>query len=257
MNVHELIFNINYREIDDFFVKSTYDNVKKLSSKEKRKMKIVVLSFDDGTIYDRKFIELLNKYHLRATFNLNSGLDDYVWYYNKNHEIRRLNLKECKDLYRNQEVASHTLTHPFLTSLNKDELIYQINQDLINLEKIFNKKITSFAVPFDACNDKIIEIIKKNTKIKNIRCPCIKDDYFPIDQYHIHINALYDDPLIFDKLEKFSSNNLENSLFVIAGHSYEFEVKNDWEKIEKLLKYIYTNLKLTNMTMQEAVDYLF
>ncbi len=220
-------------------------------------MKIVVLSFDDGTIYDRKFIELLDKYHLKATLNLNSGLDDYVWYYDKDHEIKRLHLKECKDLYKNHEVSSHTLTHPYLTSLNKDELIYQINQDVINLERTFNKKVTSFAVPFDSCNDEIIKIIKENTKIKNVRYPWIKNDYLPIDQYHIHVNALYDDPLIYDKLEKFSSNSLENSLFVIAGHSYEFEVKNDWKKIEELLEYICNNSELTNMTMQEAVDYLF
>ena len=36
-------------------------------------MKIVSLSFDDGTIYDVRFTELLNKYNLRATLNLNSG----------------------------------------------------------------------------------------------------------------------------------------------------------------------------------------
>lgn len=220
-------------------------------------MKIVVLSFDDGTIYDRKFIELLNKYHLRATLNLNSGLDDYAWYYDKDHEIKRLHLKECKELYKNHEVASHTLTHPYLTSLNKEELIYQINQDVVNLERIFNKEITSFAVPFDSCNDEIISMIKENTKIKNVRYPWIKDDYFPIDQFHVHVNALYDDPLIYDKLEKFASNNLDNSLFVIAGHSYEFEVKNDWKKIEDLLEYICNDSRLINMTMQEAIDHMF
>ena len=32
-------------------------------------MKIVSLSFDDGTIYDLRFIELLNKYHFEAYSN--------------------------------------------------------------------------------------------------------------------------------------------------------------------------------------------
>ena len=44
-------------------------------------MKIVCLSFDDGTIYDLRFIELLNKYNLKASLNLNSELNDFVWNY--------------------------------------------------------------------------------------------------------------------------------------------------------------------------------
>ena len=41
--------------------------------------KIFILSFDDGTVYDKRFVELLNKYDIRATFNLNSGLEHFVW----------------------------------------------------------------------------------------------------------------------------------------------------------------------------------
>lgn len=41
--------------------------------------KIFLLSFDDGTIYDKRFVELLNKYNIPCTFNLNSGLEDFVW----------------------------------------------------------------------------------------------------------------------------------------------------------------------------------
>ena len=62
-----------------------------------KNMKIVSLSFDDGTIYDKRFIDLLNKYGLRATFNLNSGLKDFIWYY-EDKPIRRLNL--CRDSSR-------------------------------------------------------------------------------------------------------------------------------------------------------------
>lgn len=42
----------------------------------------------------------------------------------------------------------------------------------------------------------------------------------PSDRYHIHINALYDDKDIYQKLEQFKNNNLDNSLFVIAEHAY-------------------------------------
>ena len=38
------------------------------------KKKAVTFSFDDGVLQDVRMINLLNKYNLRATFNLNSGL---------------------------------------------------------------------------------------------------------------------------------------------------------------------------------------
>ena len=38
------------------------------------KTKAITLSYDDGTLQDIRFVELLNKYNLKATFNLNSSL---------------------------------------------------------------------------------------------------------------------------------------------------------------------------------------
>ena len=37
------------------------------------KMKAVTFSYDDGVTQDIRLVELLNKYGLKATFNINSG----------------------------------------------------------------------------------------------------------------------------------------------------------------------------------------
>ena len=37
------------------------------------KLKAVTFSFDDGVTQDKRLIEILNKYNLKATFNLNSA----------------------------------------------------------------------------------------------------------------------------------------------------------------------------------------
>lgn len=220
-------------------------------------MRIVVLSFDDGTIYDKGFIELLDKYHLSATLNLNSGLDDYVWYYEDKFKIERLTLKDNVELYKNHEVASHTFKHQMLTELSKDEIIYEVNEDIKRLSKTFNRKIESFAIPFDQYTEEIVQIIKNNCPVSNIRVSEFADRPVPLDRYHIGINALYDDVDIYEKLERFSKNTYSNSLFVIAGHAYEFEVKNDWGKIEALLKYLADNKDIKVMTMKDAVKVLF
>ena len=221
-----------------------------------KNMKIVSLSFDDGTIYDKRFIGLLNKYGLRATFNLNSGLDDFIWYY-EDKPIRRLNLEESKDIYNGHEVASHSLTHPYFSSLDEKRQIQEVEEDILNLEKIFSRKIEGFAFPFIDQTEANIQVVKNNIDLKYIRCSIFTEKILPKDRYHVGINALYDDKDIYEKLERYKSNILPNSLFVIAGHSYEFEVKNDWEKIEKLLKYLKENDELLVLPLIDAIKLIF
>ena len=220
-------------------------------------MKIVSLSFDDGTIYDLRFIELLNKYNLKATLNLNSGIENFIWYYKNEFPIKRLKLNEVKEYYSGHEVASHSLTHPYFSSLSEEKIIEEVNEDIKNLSNIFGYKIEGFAFPFHDQTEENIRVIKENVELKYIRYSFFKDDYIPSDRYHVHLNALYDDEDIFDKIEKFKKNNLENSLFVIAGHAYEFEVKNDWKKIEDLLGFLSRNDEVVVLPLIEAIRVIF
>lgn len=219
-------------------------------------MKIVCLSFDDGTIYDLKFIELLNKYNIKATLNLNSKLKDFIWHY-ENKPIKRLDLEKYKDMYDGHEVASHSLTHPYFSSLSKEEVIRQVKEDIDNLSKIFNYKIEGFAFPFHDQTEENIQTIKNNVELSYIRYSFLDSCGVHKDRYHIHINALYDDVDIYDRLIEFKNSDKENELFVIAGHAYEFEVKNDWNKIEKLLKYLKNDKDINVLTLKEAIKIIF
>src|SRR5574344_2738192 len=123
-------------------------------------MKILVMSFDDGTIYDRQVIALLRKYKMKATFNLNSGLDGYIWYLG-DRPIERLVLKDNVSLYKGMEVASHSVNHPHLSELTWDEIGYQIGKDRENLEGIFKRPVTAFAVPFNDYDERTIQVLER------------------------------------------------------------------------------------------------
>ena len=220
-------------------------------------MKIVSLSFDDGTIYDLKFVELLNKYKLKATLNLNSGLCDFIWYYENKTPVKRLNLKEVQKMYQGHEVASHSLTHPYFSKLSKDEVIREVEEDVKNLSEIFGYKIEGFAFPFDDQTEENIQTIREHFDFTYIRYSHLDSSSLHQDKYHIHINALYDDFDIYEKLEQFKKEKNENSLFVIAGHAYEFEVKNDWGKIEKLLNYLSSDNVFKVLPLKDAVKIIF
>ena len=90
-----------------------------------------------------------------------------------------------------------------------------------------------------------------------IRYSYFEESYLPKDRYHIPLNALYNDNDLYEKLEKFKNNDLDNSLFVIAGHSYEFEVRNEWERIEELLKYLSSNKDIVVLPLIDAINVIF
>ena len=45
-----------------------------MNFKDSNKLKAITFSYDDGVTQDIRLVELLNKYNLKSTFNLNSEL---------------------------------------------------------------------------------------------------------------------------------------------------------------------------------------
>lgn len=219
-------------------------------------MKYFVFSIDDGTIYDQTTIETFNRYGVKGTFNLNSGLQDFVWYLGE-LPIRRLSLYESKELYNGHEVASHTLSHPYLDQCPYEDVVREINEDIYNLENIFNREIVSFATPFETCGDREVDIIKNSTKITNIRLSEIDESFKkPIDPYHIKVTAL-DIHRALELIDEFISND-EAELFVYAGHSYDFYVEDTFNLLEELIKKLVEHKNVIKVTtMQEMVKELF
>lgn len=87
------------------------------------KNKAITFSYDDGVTQDRRLIEILNRYGLKATFNINSGLldrpDDFLMIDGKKIGHAKVSAAEVRRLYQGHEVAVHTLTHPNLTELDE------------------------------------------------------------------------------------------------------------------------------------------
>ena len=199
--------------------------------------KIFILSFDDGTVYDKRFVELLNKYDIRATFNLNSGLEHFVWNYEDRFPIRRLVLDGTQEQYRGHEVASHSLHHHWLNTLTPPQLRREVEEDTAAIKALFGLSEIGFGVPFTACGEREIKIIRKF--VRYIRLSEFSDSFaLPADPYHIPIHGLYNQPDIRQRIADFAKSDLPVSLFVLAGHSYEFEVLDHWEYIEELVRYI-------------------
>ena len=121
------------------------------------KAKAFNVTYDDGVLQDVRFVELLNKYNLKGTFNLNSGLieHEFEWVHENGCIVKRISKDKVISLYQGHEIASHTLTHPYMDNLSESEILYELQADRANLEKLFGREVKGFAVPFDYYSDLI------------------------------------------------------------------------------------------------------
>lgn len=207
---------------------------------EQGKMKALTFSYDDGIEQDKRLVDLFNYYGMKCTFNINSGLQTGASTWNNSGvQIKRMNIKGLKDLYQGHEIASHTLTHPHLNDLDEDTIYNEIIQDKINLANIFEKEITGFAYPFGNYNEKVIEVIKK-CGIKYART--VGNTYafdIPEDLHTYAPTCHHKYPELMNLARKFVDLKPNKpQVFYVWGHSYEFDVDNNWSIIEEFCEYM-------------------
>ena len=117
--------------------------------------KCLTFSYDDGTIHDKRLVELFSKYGVKATFNINSELTV--------NNPNRLTMNELYNLYNSNgmEVAVHGEYHLWPTKVPSALAMKEFLNDRINIEKDFNAITRGMAYAFGDYNDEIVEILKK------------------------------------------------------------------------------------------------
>lgn len=204
------------------------------------KMKAFTLSYDDGVFQDVRFVEMLNRYGLKCTFNLNSGImsRDSCWENGGKH-IRRLDRSEIGSLYDGHEISAHGLTHPHPLELDDNALRYEISEDIARLEQQFGKKPIGFAYPYGEYDDKLCRILEENG-IKYARTVNSTCNFEPQkDLIRFNPTCHHNDPQLMELARRFVEAKPDKpQIFYLWGHSYEFDVDNTWEMFEEFCRYI-------------------
>lgn len=216
------------------------------------------VSYDDGALQDVRLINLLNRYGIKGTFNLNSHLMEieFEWTHESGLVIKRLPKNIASNLYNGHEIASHTLTHPFMDNLSEKEIMHELKTDKINLEKIFGKNIKGFAVPFEYYSD-LIEKCVRNCGFEYARISEEAHSYTPTkDFFKLKAGVFHLDPNLDSYIDDFISTEEELAFCQIAGHSYDLDTENMWDKIENVFKKVSVDNNILPMTTIEFVDYI-
>ena len=218
-----------------------------MNFKDSKKFKAITFSYDDGVTQDIRLIELLNKYNLKCTFNLNSellGKKCILIRQNQKISHYKIHKDDVKYIYGEHEIAVHTLTHPNLTQLNDAEIIHQVEQDRLNLSELAGYEVIGMAYPCGGVNndDRTAKVIKENTGTKYCRTITCNNCFDPQDNlYRFNPSAYH---LDFDNLMRLGQQFIDldvktPQIFYIWGHSYEMDYETyNWVKLEEFFKLI-------------------
>ncbi len=202
--------------------------------------KAVTLSYDDGTVEDVRFMQILDKYGLKCTFNLNSGLYREEGYMDPPEKMYgfKMTYDQMTELYKDtpHEVALHAYTHPHLNRLPQAQIAYEIIKDRELLEKQFGMIVRGMAYPFGAFSDEVVEALRvcgvayARTTISTFGFDV------PTDWLRMPATCHHTSPRLNEMIEKFLDAKPEAPrppiLFYLWGHSFEFGSDDSWQIIE-------------------------
>lgn len=222
------------------------------------KKKAFNITYDDGVLQDERFVALLNQYGIKGTFNLNSQLmlEQFSWTHPCGMQVTRLSPEQARYLYDGHEVASHTLTHPYMQELSDEELYRQLKTDKEALEQLFGREVTGFAVPFDYYDDRIAACAKacgfayaRKSEFTGNFTPCVDAYHWKTGIYHISSD-------LTDFVSAFLNTDQELAVCQIVGHSYDLDAENLWETMERICAAVSRQDDIWFCTNGELVDFL-
>ena len=225
------------------------------------KSKVLTLSYDDGVVQDIRLMEILNKYGIKATFNINTGLylpEDAV----RERYYGRMKLSEGKALYAGSghEVAVHGLTHPALNRLKTDEVLTEILEDRKNIEKEYCTLARGMAYPGGTYDESVMDALRKCGICYARTIKSTEQVSFPENWLEWHPTCHHNNPRLMDLAKRFVEETPRTGsatwMFYLWGHSYEFDNRDNWNVIEEFARHCGGKDDIWYATNIEIYDYV-
>ena len=160
--------SLNTKEFEKQLIFLKKNNYKSIYFNEIDSMQVnqCVITFDDG--YKDLIINalpLLKKYNFKAIcYIVANNIGKTNTWDSKNNLILKKDLMSILDiqewLKNGMSIGSHSFNHLDLTSLNKEDLKFQLSKSKFFLEDIIGKKIKSFCYPYGKYNNNVIKEVE-------------------------------------------------------------------------------------------------
>ena len=228
------------------------------------KRKTLTLSYDDGVEQDLRLINIMKKYGLKGSFNINSGMygPEGIVYPEGQIGGNRMSKSKAKELYlgSGMEVAVHGLHHPYLDQLPINLCIQEVVQDRINLEKDYGCIVRGMAYPFGTYSESVENILRQ-CGIVYARTTISTEKFdIPKDWLQLSATCHHRNPRLMELAQMFVDSAFERNpgMFYLWGHSFEFDKNipnNNWGVIEEFAEYMGNREDIWYATNIEIYDY--
>lgn len=212
------------------------------------KHKVLTMSYDDGRAADRKLVEIFNRYGMKGTFHINSGLMGTG---------DRIPFEEAAQLYQGHEISAHTLTHPTIARSPKEQLVQEIMEDRKNLEKIAGSTVRGLSYPNGSYNQLIKDILPY-LGIEYARTVVSSGNFAMPDDFLEWNPTCHHNRDLLEYAEEFANLYKTQYLYMmyVWGHSYEFDDNQNWSLMEEFCEFISNRSEIWYATNMEIVDYV-
>lgn len=211
---------------------------------------LVSLTFDDGlkTSYTQA-LPLLKQYQAKATFYVATGLlGDNANYYMNSNEVR--------DLFaRGYEIASHTATHPNLTTLAATQVAYELDQPKSYLNDLLGVVPKNFASPYGEHNAQVgtaIDAAYSSHRGSDIGL----NDPTDFDWYNINIEVVKSSTSL-EEIKGWINDAAEKKFWLVLVYHNLSNSSNEYDStpanFEATLQYLRT-AKVDLSTIQDALN---
>ena len=216
------------------------------------------ISYDDGVIQDIRFVELLNRYGLKGTFNLNYGLmrSGFTWDHECGMTVRRIPEDQVVTVYQGHEIASHSYSHPYFDNAAETEILKELGSDKFFLERLFGREVAGYATPFYYYSDLMAACVR-HCGFEYARISEESNDYsVPQDFYRWRGSKFHWDEDLPEFVQGFLETDQELALCQLVGHSYDLDVLHLWDTMEQICRWISENGDIWAATNLELVRYI-
>lgn len=222
------------------------------------KAKTVTLSYDDGSVYDAKLVEMIDRAGIKCTFNINSGL----YAKEATGSPFRMTKEATFKLYENggHEVASHAVTHPHIAAQDSANGALQVLEDRANLEEMTGYTVRGFAYPYGSVDDKMVETLR-TCGICYARTTDETESFaIPTDWLRLNPTCYHRNPKLDELCDKFLDKSPVSHqapwMFYMWGHSSDYNRENEWYILEKFCERFGHREDIWFATNIEIYDYV-
>ena len=226
------------------------------------RVKALTLSYDDGQTHDIRVVDILNRYGIKGTFNLNGGRFDGKASRPKRADGSEyyLDAQQAKELYLpyGHEVACHTVTHPMPGQLADGGAVWEFAHDRETLEELTGTIVRGMAYPYGTPDERMVESARQCGLAYGRVTERTLGFSLPQDWLRWRPTCHHSEPKLETLCQRFLAANRpwQLQLFYLWGHSYEFADNDNWELLENFCKTMGGHEDIWYATNMEIYNYV-